>query len=47
MAEYQQEDAQATDDNQRLEALRNFYNKSKNLFRLRADDYYSDGRFFT
>ena len=47
MAEYQQEDSQALDDNWRLEALRNFYNKTKNLFRLRADDYYSDGWFFT
>ena len=35
------------DEVKQQEALQKFYNNTKNLFRLKADDYYSDGWIFT
>lgn len=47
MSEYQNDISNAASDQERATALLNFYSKAKDLFRLRADDYYSDWWLFT
>ena len=42
---YSQADA-AWDEQGKAQALNNFYNSTKKLFRLKSDDYYSDGWIF-